>query len=127
MIVKLNCTAKEDRTLQSAKDECDINKILSKYERNGSLPSFIKENPQYGDFSSLPDYQAALDIVDRAETQFSQLSAEVKARFLNDPSKFLDFMSNANNIPEMEKLGLTNPKLKPAVPEIPPVIPAEKK
>ena len=58
-------------TKQSFKDECDINNILKKYETTGALPSLILENPQYGDYSNVPAYQDALNIVMKAEEQFS--------------------------------------------------------
>ena len=94
-------------TKQSFKDECDINNILKKYETTGALPSLILENPQYGDYSDVPAYQDALNIVMKAEDQFSSLSAKLRSRFDNDPAKFLAFVEDPNNREEMHELGLT--------------------
>lgn len=94
-------------TKQSFKDECDINNILKRYEKTGSLPSMILENPQYGDYSDVPSYQDALHIVMKAEDQFSSLSAKLRERFDNDPAKFLAFADDPKNKEEMDELGLT--------------------
>lgn len=93
-------------THQSFRDECDINNIMSRFEKTGVLPEMIKSNPQYGDFSELPSYQDSLHIVLKAEEQFSALSASVRKRFHNDPSEFLDFVNDPSNVDEMVKLGL---------------------
>jgi len=103
------------RTKQSHKDECDINYIMRKFEKTGQLPDMIKSNPSYGDFSNVPDYQAALGMVEHAKEQFNALSAKVRARFNNDPSQFLAFATDPRNGAEMVKLGLAKarPKAKP--------------
>ncbi len=97
----------ETTTQQSLKDQCDINSIMSKYESTGTLSSLIMENPQYGDYSNVPAYQDALNLVMKAEEQFSSLSAKLRHRFDNDPAKFLAFVDDPNNKQEMHELGLT--------------------
>lgn len=94
------------RTHQSFKDECDINNIMRKFQKTGVLPDMIKQNPQYGDFSSLPDYQASLDLVMKAQLQFQSLASHVRERFSNDPAKFLEFATDSKNMKEMVRLGL---------------------
>ena len=93
-------------TKQSAKDECDINKITARYERTGALPDMIRANPKYGDFSEAPTYLEACNIVLHAEEQFMALDAKVRARFANDPALFLEFATNKENLEEMVKMGL---------------------
>lgn len=97
-------------TQQNAAEECDINYILSRYERTGSLGDFIKANPQFGDFSDVPSYQESLEIVAKAETQFNQLEGKVRARFENDPAQFLEFVGDPRNANEIEKMGLGTAK-----------------
>lgn len=104
------------RTKQAFKDECDINNILAKYNKTGLLPDMIKANPQYGDFSDVPDYQTSLNIVAKVQEQFENLPAKVRDRFKNDPSQFLEFVNNKENLPEMEKMGLLKEKPKPQDP-----------
>lgn len=93
-------------TKQSMKDECDLNIILKKYQSTGILPDMIKTDPQYGDFSAVPDYQSALDIINKAELQFSSLEAQVRIRFQNDPAEFLAFATDPKNSEELIKMGL---------------------
>lgn len=103
---------KSSKTIQSAKDECDINVILKKYAKTGVLPDMIKSNPQYGDFSNLESYQSSMEIVLKAQEQFQSLSAKIRQRFNNDAGEFLEFATNPSNATEMIKLGLaTNAEL----------------
>ena len=104
--VKGICFDDETLTQQHCIAECDINNILKRYQNTGSLPDLIKQNPQYGDFSSISDYQTSLNTVLHAQAQFNALSSEVRDRFHNDPAKFLSFCNNPDNVDEMVKLGL---------------------
>jgi phage internal scaffolding protein len=97
---------KEGLTQQEFKDECDINVIMDKYKTTGALPNMIASDPQYGDFSDPMDYQAAMNVVAVANEQFANLEAHIRARFDNDPQKFLDFATNHENAEEMAKMGL---------------------
>lgn len=99
-------------TQQQFAAECDINNILKKYEKTGLLPDMIKTDPQYGDFSDVPSYQEALTLIQKAELQFSNLDAHIRRKFDNDPSNFLDFATNPDNLKEMVKLGLAT-EIKP--------------
>ncbi|WNK13608.1 MAG: internal scaffolding protein [Microvirus sp.] len=103
---QLDCSDTPTLTQQQYKDECDINNILKRYEKTHLLPDFIKENPQYGDFSEVPTYQEALDIIHVADTQFGLLDAKTRDRFSNNPAKFLEFVHNPDNIKEMVSMGL---------------------
>lgn len=101
----LCCANDPGVTKQSFKDECDIEKILERGSKTGFYP-VMHSQPMYGDVSQVSDYQAALDIVTTAQAQFASLDAKVRKRFDNDPSKFLSFMADADNIDEMVSLGL---------------------
>lgn len=95
------------QTKQSFAQECDINWIMKKgAEAPEALAHLIKENPQYGDFSDTPTYQDAMNVVALANAQFAALSSETRDRFNNDPSKFLTFVHDKNNVDEMVKMGL---------------------
>lgn len=101
----------EDKSLtkQSEADACDINKIMAKYERSGILQHVSLNEAFYADVSNVPDYQAALAIVVKADEMFMSLPGDVRARFENNPQKYLDFVSNPANKDEMIKMGLLNP------------------
>lgn len=99
------------KTKQEFRDECNINKIMERYHKNGILPDMIKENPIYGDFSEAKSYQESLDIVLKAEEQFRSLSADIRDRFNQDPAKFLEFTNDEKNKEEMAKMGLLKPEV----------------
>lgn len=105
--IKLNFP-QTGRTKQSFKDECDINKILKRFQDKGQLPQNMKSGQIYGDFSEIADYQTSLNKVISAKNTFDSLPAKVRERFSNDPWKFLSFASDANNLQEMVSLGLAN-------------------
>lgn len=96
----------ESRTKQSFKQECDVNNLLKRYNKTGQLPQYIKENPTYGDFSDVTDYQEALNTVSKAMLQFEMLPSHVRARFSNSPENFLEFANRPENRKEMVNLGL---------------------
>lgn len=97
----------EDPSLaqQHARDECDINTIVRRFGLTGQLPSGVKA-PQYGDFTHATDYHSALNAVRAADAAFMELPADVRTRFNNDPGALVDFVSDASNRAEAEKLGL---------------------
>jgi len=93
-------------TKQSEAAGCDINNILSKFEKTGILPELIRADGRYGDFSEVPEYQAAHEIISRAQEQFAALSAPVRERFGNDPAQMLQFCTNPANSKAMVEMGL---------------------
>ena len=90
--------------------ECDINNIMSRYERDGILPHVNQYQGQYGDFTGVVDYQTALHLVQDAEDCFMSLPANIRKRFDNDPGQFFDFVSKPANVDEMISLGLAKPR-----------------
>lgn len=97
-------------THQANAAECDINRIMQKYEKTGVLEHRNKFEGQYGDFTELPqDYHASMNAVLAAGDMFMTLPAQIRRRFGNDAGAFLDFVGNPDNKSEMEKLGLTKP------------------
>jgi hypothetical protein len=88
----------DGRTVQSFKDSADINKILDKAQRKGSL-AHVQKYPQhvYGEFDGV-DLLGALQRVERARTIFAELPSEVRAEFDQDAFKFVAFAADpANN------------------------------
>ena len=98
-------------TKQADAKDCDINLLFKRFEKTGQLPDMIVREPRYGDFSNVPDYQEAINIVRLAEEQFSALDASIRNRFENDPAKFLGFVTDQKNIDEVEKMGLLKPEV----------------
>lgn len=102
----LDCSGDPGATKQSFKRECTISEMVAKARRTGVLP-YVQDKPGlYGDFSKVPTYQEALNVVLRAEEQFGGLDAAVRDRFANDPVRFLAFMEDPKNVEEAIRLGL---------------------
>lgn len=93
---------------QAFKDECDINNIIESYQTTGLCTHVTSKSPLYGDFSNVPDYQAAQDTLILAQEQFDALPAKVRKRFDNDPARMLEFMQDESNRDEAIALGLVN-------------------
>lgn len=97
-------------TKQEFTAECDINNIMRRFAASGYDPSTLpltSKSPRYGDFTSFPDsYHSALNYVKDTERNFLSLDADLRARFDNDPQKFLDFVLNPDNVEELYELGL---------------------
>lgn len=102
-------------TKQSFAEECDINEILRRAKNGQDISgSVIDRVARYGDFSNVPSYQEALNLVKNANGMFMSLDAHVRERFNNDPVKMIAFLQNADNYDEAVKLGLV--VAKPAEP-----------
>jgi phage internal scaffolding protein len=108
-------TGDDSQVVKSMQDETDIKNILQKYGRTGMLP-IVKDEALYGDFSDMPTFQEAQNIIIKAEKQFEGLNSDVRKKFDNDPAKFLEFCSKEENYEEMVKLGLAKAKEQPSSP-----------
>jgi phage internal scaffolding protein len=96
---------------QSFKDECDINVLMARYLQTGLIDFVEEHEPQYGDCTGVPgDFQTAMNTVIQAETMFADMPAKLRARFENDPGKFLDFVQTDANRKEALELGLISDK-----------------
>lgn len=110
----LECVG-ESLTVQSQKEESDINVIVKRFGITGQLPENVRV-PTYQDFEDVFDFQSAMNAMVDAERSFNAMPADVRARFLNDPHKFVEFCTAVDedgvlvNLDEMRKLGLAVPK-----------------
>lgn len=111
-------------TVQSEKDETDINKIIAKVAKGGDLLHVNERVAKYGDFADVPSYQEALDYVSRAQGSFMAMSPQVRERFGNDPGKMILFLQDEKNYDEAVKLGLIVAKPTPPVEPGEPVAPS---
>jgi len=103
------------RTKQSFKDECDINKIMAKYQKTGAIAHVNQHGANYGFATSL-DFSEAMRLIKTAQDMFDGLPSSIRTRFANDPAQFLDFVQNADNKAEMQKLGLIPEEQPPEIP-----------
>lgn len=104
---------------QEFADECDINTIVRRFGITGTMPSSVSM-PVFADFSGMvDDYHSAVNLVLAADDAFMTIPAEVRAKFDNDPGRFVAFCSDANNADKMREFGLTNT---PFVAKVDPVV-----
>lgn len=96
-------------TVQSQKDEADINVLVKRFGVTGHLPQSVRA-PSFGDFTGVNDFQSAMNAIREAQESFDAMPADVRARFHNDPQEFVEFCSDEENIDEMRKMGLTKPE-----------------
>lgn len=96
------------RTVQSQKDEADINVIVRNFGVTGKVPMSVRV-PEYGDFDSVSDYRDAIDAIRAAEASFLAMPAELRKRLDHDPQRFVEWCADAGNLEEMRKLGLAVP------------------
>lgn len=113
------------QTLQSFKDDADINCIIARFENTGVLvdPTVpVSRVPQFGDFSDMPSYQEAQNIIVAANNAFNDLSAKIRERFGNDPAAYFDFVQSlkegSDDYAEAIRLGIVNKPVDRA-PEVP--------
>lgn len=93
------------RTKQAFKAECDINTIMARYQKTGVLEFTQKHAAQYEDVTAL-DYTAGMLQIAAAKSMFADLPAHLRARFENEPARFLDFVQDPRNTAEAIELGL---------------------
>lgn len=112
----LDCSVDKDTgevlvsmTKQSFKEECDINRLMAKYEKTGVLDHVNKRPPEYGNFVGVVSYQDSLNIVLEAREIFAGLPARIRDRFGNDPAQYLAFIDDPKNKDEAIKLGMIMP------------------
>lgn len=97
----------KSRTVQSESDQCDINKIMERFNRSGKLPSMQTIPAQYGD-ARVVDFATAQQIVKDAKNQFASLPAQTRKHFGNDPQAFLNALNDQSedNQKNLLKLGI---------------------
>ena len=103
--LKVTLTTNDARTEQCHKDECDINKIIAKYDKTGVLTHVNTFEAKYEDLTGL-DYQTMLNTVAAANSMFEGLPSKIRNQFDNDPQKFITFMDDENNNEAMYEMGL---------------------
>ena len=105
------------RVKQAFAKECNINTIISK-ARKGTGKLFLNnQQPMFGDFTNVMEYQEMKNQIIAAEQAFADLPANVRERFGNEPAKLLGFLENPENQEEAVRLGLAVVKQPEKTPE----------
>lgn len=95
----------ESLTKQSFEQESNINVIFARAIRNGWDPRLLPQvEQQFADVSQVGDYRDAQDRILRGQEIFSQLSAQDRLRFANDPAVFFEFAVDPANEEEVARM-----------------------
>lgn len=95
---------KDGRTSQAFKDQTDINKIIERAQKTGTVNHLTKYEPMYGDFSDVDDLLTAHARLERGKQIFNELPSEVRREFDQDWSKFFRFVNDPAKKDELKKL-----------------------
>lgn len=95
---------KDGRTKQAFKDATDINKILVKAAKTGAVNHLSRYQPEYGDFTDMPDLLEAHQRLERANQIFNELPGEIKREFGQSPEAFFAFANDPANIDKLKQM-----------------------
>lgn len=100
----------DGRTKQSFKDQCDINRILQRAQKTGTLSHIQKHGGEYGDFAEF-DYTTAQQQLARAKSIFEELPSELRKEFGHNPAAFFEYVNDPANSGRLVELlpGLAKP------------------
>ncbi len=96
-------TYKDGRTKQSFKDECDINRILNRAQKTGTISHLANRGGEYGDFSSFDFFDAQTKLA-KAREIFDELPSEMRREFENTPAKFFEFCNDPANVDRLAEV-----------------------
>lgn len=91
------------RTKQAFKDQCDVNQILKRAQKAGTLSHLQRYKGVYGDFSDF-DFMEAQIALARGKEIFEELPSEVRRDFQNDPGRFFAFVNDPANAERLAEL-----------------------
>ncbi len=100
----------DGRTKQSFKDETDINKLLARAQKTGTISHLNKHEAHYGDFETFDFFEANLKLTAGREI-FDDLPSEIRSEFDQSPAKFFQYVNDPENKDRLGKLlpGLAEP------------------
>lgn len=101
----LDASKEPSMTVQAQAADADINVIMRRAAVTGMLPQRAGV-PMFGDFTDVHDFRSAQAVIAEVSGFFSNLPADLRAKFANDPARFAEFCSDEANHPELVKLGL---------------------
>ncbi len=94
---------KHGKTVQSQKDECDINKLIERSARAGTLSHLDKYESQYGDYTGY-NFERHMNTIAEGNTIFENLPAEIKREFDQSAQKFFNYVTKPENSNRLAEL-----------------------
>lgn len=89
-------------TKQSFRQETDINRLLDRAQKAGTLSHLEKYQPMYGEMSDFNFFEAQV-MLSKGREAFMELPSEIRKEFNQSPKEFFDFVNdpaNKNNLAE---------------------------
>lgn len=115
------------RTVQSDRHQAEIKHILKKYEALGIIDHLAEVDLMYRDVTEVQDFHEAARQLKAAEHQFMQLPSKVRELFDHSVENYLDTANDREKLealrPQMEKLGMIEPRPAPTPAPTEPSIP----
>nr|DAK73113.1 MAG TPA: Scaffold protein [Microviridae sp.] len=119
-------------TVQSEKDNCDINVIMNRYATCGTPLPYRTDGvqPVYADVSELGDYMENYQRCKQAEEMFNSLPSALRKELDNNPANLIPFIQDEKNKERCYEYGLLNrpvveaPQVTVVAPSVPASVPA---
>ncbi len=103
-------TYKDGRVKQSFRDETDINKILQRAQKTGTISHLNKHEGRYADFSDFNFFEAQIMLA-RGREIFDDLPSEIRSEFNQSQAAFFEYVNDPENKDRLAELlpGLAAP------------------
>ncbi len=92
----------DGRTKQCYKDECDIQKILARADKAGTMSHLEKFQGVYADYSNV-DFHELTNKLTKGREIFDELPAELRKEFGQSPAAFFAYVNDPSNKDELLK------------------------
>ncbi len=103
MLGTKNAHCKDGRTKEAFKDETDINKILKRAQKTGTISHMNRHQGRYADFSGFDFFEAQLKLTAGREI-FDELPSEIRNEFNQNPARFFAFVNDPENKDRLAEL-----------------------
>ncbi len=93
----------DGRTKQSFRDETDINKILKRAQKSGTISHLNRYEARYGDFAGFDFFEAQMKLIQGREI-FDALPSEIRNEFNQSQAEFFDYVNDPANVKRVGEL-----------------------
>lgn len=90
----------DGRTKQAFKDETDINRILQRAQKAGTISHLQQYQGVYGDFADFDFFEATLSLT-RGREIFDALPSELRNEFNQSPEQFFTYVNDPENADDL--------------------------
>ncbi len=92
----------DGRTKQCFRDECDIQKIMARADRVGTISHLKKFEGVYADYADFDFFEQTQKLT-RGREIFDELPGELRQEFGQSPAKFFEYVNDPANKEELLK------------------------